>query len=72
MIKQGKVNKYNEVRVPDTFAPTVMDTNKGTDKTAREVNIYFGGNMDILVICAKNKQLSKDNLERIRILTDVR
>ena len=72
MIRKSKVNLYNEVKVVDTFLPAVMEVNKGDDKQSREVNIYFGANMDTLVITARNKQLSKDNLERIRILTDVR
>ena len=69
MIKQSKINAYNEVRLVDTFKPVVMSTNEdGSPK----VNIHFGQNMDILVITAKDKQLSKDNQERIRILTDQR
>lgn len=68
MIKTSKVNKYSEVRVIDTFRPAVENTNRGSS----EVNVHFGTNMDILVITAKNKDISKDNLERIRILTDAR
>jgi len=72
MIKTVRLAKYNTIKLLDTFLPSVIDTNKGNDKQAREVNIHFGANMDILVIYARGKVLTKDNLERIRILTDVR
>jgi len=68
MIKTVNVDKYSSVRLTDTFQCAVIEVNKGT----RAVDIYFGSNMDIVVCVAKGKQLSKDNLERIRILTDVR
>jgi hypothetical protein len=68
MIRPSRVNKISEVKVVDTFRPTVMHINGGSN----EVDVHFGANMDILVIVAKGKQLSKDNIERIRILTDVR
>ena len=68
MIKTVNVDKYSSIRCPDTFQYAVIEVNKG----ARTVDIHFGSNMDIVVCVAKGKQLSKDNLERIRILTDVR
>lgn len=68
MIKSTKLGKYCTVRLPDTFLPSTLDTNKGDNK----VNIHFGGNMDIVVVTARDKQLSKDDQERIRILTEVR
>ena len=68
MIKTTKISKYNEVRLVDTFKPSVEATNNGTPM----VNIHFGTNMDILIITAKDKQIGKDNMERIRILIDQR
>jgi hypothetical protein len=68
MIKTVNVTKFSEVRVVDTFRPAVMNANGGTP----EVDIHFGSNMDILVIVASKKQLSRDNQERIRILTDIK
>lgn len=68
MIKTANIGSYCTVRLPDTFLPAIVDTNKGTNK----VNIYFGANMDIVVVTAKEKQLSKDDIERIRILTEVK
>jgi hypothetical protein len=62
--------------LPDTFRPSVPDTKttnkKGVTDTIKEISIHYGCNMDIVVICSKGKQLSKDNLERLRILIDVR
>ena len=68
MIKTAKLGKYSTVRLVDTFSPTVVLTNGGTT----EVDIHFGTVMDVLVITAHKKQLSKDNLERIRQLTEVK
>jgi hypothetical protein len=68
MIKTVRVTKYNEIRVIDTFKPTIEKLNGGTP----EADIHFGSNMDILIIVGHNKKISKDNLERIRILTDVK
>ena len=69
MVKVSKVNKYGEVKTVDTLLPTVCDIN---DDKSNKVNVYFGANLHIVVITAKDAKLSKDNLERIRILTDVR
>lgn len=66
MIKSVKINKYSLVRMPDTFRPSVEQINKGST----EVDIHFGSNMDIVVVVAKHKELSRDNQERIRILTE--
>lgn len=77
MYKEVNVGKYGTVRLPDTFLPAVIETNKRdnkalTDKEMKKVRVYFGANMDMVVCVANNKELSKDNQERIRILTDVR
>jgi hypothetical protein len=64
--KTVKLNKYNEARLPDTFKPAVEETNKGS----AIVNIHYGKNMDIIILVAKEKQLSKDNLSRIKILVE--
>jgi hypothetical protein len=69
MHKTVKVNKLNMVKLPDTFRPTVLDTNKNGDAT---VDIHFGSNMDILVITAKNKQLSGDDTSRIKIIVGIK
>ena len=55
------------VTVPDLFKP-ILEQHYKSDK----VDVHIGANMDIVVICATDKQLSKDNQERIRILTEVR
>lgn len=68
MQKTVNVGKYGTVKLPDTFSPAVLETNKG----GKEVNVFFGANMDVVVCIAKNKKLSGDNQERIRILVDVR
>lgn len=68
MIKTANVTRYNQIRLVDTFRPVITTQNNG--KPAAD--IYFGSNMDVLVIVAHNKKLSRDNMERIRILTDVR
>ena len=68
MIKTSKVSKRNMLRLPDTFRPTVEQSNDG-DTT---VDIYFGSNMDVLVLVAHSKKLSDDNRKRIHILTDER
>lgn len=68
MIKKAKVSQRDLVRLPDTFRPTIQQLNNGD----AAVDIHFGSNLDVLVLVAHNKQLSKDNQERIRILTEVR
>lgn len=67
MIKIVNVNKYGLVKLPDTFRPSVLDANKDNTST---VHVHFGANMDVVVVVAKNKQLSGDNKERIKILTE--
>ncbi|MDD3460987.1 MAG: hypothetical protein PHW28_06810 [Mesotoga sp.] len=69
MIKTSKVNAYGEVKTVDTLLPAVQAVN--ADKSSK-VNVHFGSNMYIIVVVAKDAQLSKDNLERIRILTEVK
>lgn len=66
MIKTVNINKYDLVRLPDTVRPSVMEANKNGEAT---VDIHFGSNMDIVVVVAKNRQLSNDDQERIRIIT---
>ena len=68
MIKTVNVGRYSTVRLPDTFELAVIETNKGS----REVKIHFGSNLDIVVCVAKDRKLSRENVERIRILTDVK
>lgn len=65
MIKIVRISKYDEVKLPDTFQPAMLETNKGIN----EVAVHFGTNMDIIVCVAKLKKLSDDDLTRIRILT---
>jgi hypothetical protein len=67
MVKVVNVNKYGMVKLTDTFMPAVLESNKDNTRT---VNVHFGTNMDIAVVVAKGRQLSKDNQERIRILTN--
>ncbi len=66
MILVAGVNKYGLVKLPNTFRPSILDTNKDNEA---KVNIHFGSNMDIVVIVARNKQLSRDDSDRIRYLT---
>jgi hypothetical protein len=67
MIKTTNITKHNLVRMPDILRYAVIETNK-TDKAT--VDVYFGANMDIMVVVAKNKKLSNDNQQRIKILTE--
>jgi hypothetical protein len=68
MLKTSKVTLRNLIRVPDTFKPTVEQTNGGDAL----VDVYFGANMDVLVLVAHKKKLSDDNHKRIHILTEER
>lgn len=70
MIKKIKVkttNKYSiRVTPPDTFS-AFLEQNK-----VQSIDVHFGSNYDVVVIVPSDKELSKDNKERIRILTEVR
>ena len=73
MEKNTNITKYSQIRLVDTFKPAVEQTNnKSGNGSKPEVVIHFGTNMDILVICAKHKKLSRDNTERIKILLESR
>ena len=65
MIKTTNITKHDLVNMPDTFRPAVKEANKSDKAT---VDIYFGKEMDIVVVVAKEKQLNNDNLRRIKIL----
>lgn len=67
MIVKSKVTKKNLVHVPDLFRPFI-EQHYNSDN----VDVHIGANMDILIICANSKELSKDNKERIRILTEIK
>lgn len=38
----------------------------------QDVDVHYGNNFDVLVIVPSGKDLSRDNKERIRILTEVK
>jgi len=65
VIKTTNITKHDLISVPDTFRPSVLEVNKSSKAT---VNVYFGRDMDIIVVVAKEKQLSNDNQRRIKIL----
>ena len=65
MIKTTNITKHDLVSMPDTLRPSVMEVNKSNKAT---VDVYFGRDMDIVVVVAKEKQLSNDNQRRIKIL----
>jgi hypothetical protein len=65
-IKPGAKNNPIRVKPPDTFTSFVEQN------AVQSLDIHFGSNYDIIVIVPSNKQLSKDNQERIRILTEVK
>jgi len=69
MIKTTKVTQHNLIKLIDTFRPSVVEVNKDKSST---VNMYFGANMDILIITAIDKKLSDDNLTRITKLINDR
>ena len=66
MIKKIMISKLDMIRVPDTFRPSVISTNKTDSKP--EANIYFGRDMDVIIITARDKALNSDNQRRINIL----
>lgn len=66
MIKKSKIGIRNLVRVPDTFNDIMKQL--GT----QDIDVHYGSNFDVLVIVPSNKDLSRDNKERIRILTEVK
>ena len=71
MIKTVKINKYVQVRLVDTFRPAVIETNKkNKGEATTEVDIHFGAIMDVVIVVAKHKKLSSDDMRRIKILTD--
>jgi len=65
VIKTTNITKHDLISVPDTFRPSVLEVNKTGKAT---VDVYFGRDMDIIVVVAKEKQLSNDNQRRIKIL----
>lgn len=68
MIYKSKLTaKYAQVKFPDIISQLWAE--KFETKEHIEVNIHFGENYDTFVVVPANKELSKDNLERIRILT---
>lgn len=66
MIKKSKIGIRNLIRVPDTFNDVMAQL--GT----QDVDVHYGNNFDVLVIVPSGKDLSRDNKERIRILTEVK
>lgn len=66
MIKISRIRARGCIQLPDTFL-AFTKVIKGD-----EVETHFGSNFHVIVIVAKGSVLSKDNQERIRILTDVR
>lgn len=65
MIKESKVTKYGEVKLPDTFLPTIMEIN---ENNAKKVNVYFGKRMDILVVTGKDSKLSDEDFRLIETI----
>lgn len=70
MIKKIKVktgNKYSiRITPPDTFSAFLEQNN------VPSIDVHFGSNYDVIVVVPSDKELSKDNKERIRILTEVK
>lgn len=54
-----------------TPLPDILTCGGGCTKGTL-ADVHFGTNQDIIVITVHNKGLSRDNLERIRILTEVK
>jgi len=63
MKKPSRITEGGKVQMPETFIYTIG--------TGQLVDVYFGKNFDIAVVTAKDKNLSNDNKERIRQLTEV-
>lgn len=59
--KTVRISKKSMVRMPDV----VSISNQG-----KLVDVYFGANFDTAVVVPHDKVLSRDNLERIRILVE--
>ncbi len=70
MLKPTKLSSNSrgllQLPLPDTF------TCSTTMKVHDIVDVYFGAHYNVLVITSHDAKLSKDNLERIRILTDIK
>lgn len=64
MIKISKIGGKGVVKLPDTMIAMLGVSSK--------VDVHFGGNFDVVVIVPHDKELSRDNKERIRILTEVK
>lgn len=55
------------VSVPDLIKPTIEAQFKNSN-----IHIHVGANLDTIIIVPADKPLSKENQERIRILTDTK
>ena len=63
------IRAYDTIKLPDTFQPSVIETNKAlSEKERKNVNVYFGERMSIVVCVARNQKLSDDDRRRISIL----
>jgi hypothetical protein len=65
-VKLGAKSYPMRIKPPDTFISFVEQN------AVQTLDIHFGANYDVLIIVPSGKQLSKDNQERIRILTEVK
>lgn len=68
MIKVVKMGRRGITKMPDTFAAFIAQSGSGNQL----VDLHFGSNFDVVVVTMHSKVLSRDNQERIRILTDVK
>ena len=62
MEKIVKLTTGGKVQMPENF---IYTAGKG-----QKVKVYWGKNNDIAIVTSMDKQLNKDNADRITILTD--